>query len=95
MDRRSPNIATIPQGYFVQQLQALYEHQNCLIGSLIDDVGELRVFAETFEFVEYNLECLCEYDHNTFTAEFAERFDERGKSKGFAYWNNQAEILAI
>ena len=82
----------IPQGYSEQQLQALFEHQNCLIGSLIDDVGELRVFAETFEFVEHNLECLCEYDLNHFTAEFAERFDERGKPKGFAHWSGQEKV---
>ena len=82
----------MPQGHSGEQLQVLFEHQNTLVGSLIDDVGVLRVFAETFDFVEYNMECLCEYDLNHFTTEFAERYDERSKPKGFAHWYNPNKV---
>ena len=74
------------RGYTLAQLIKMFETQSCIIACLIDDEGKTRVFAESIQHVEFNMEALCLYDLNSYCCEFGARYDPHAPQVGFATW---------
>ena len=83
----------LPRNYALDELNMMFSTQNCIIASLIDDHGALRVFAESAQFIECDMECLAEYDLDSYCLEFGyARFDPNAPRVGFATWSNGQKV---
>jgi len=80
-----------PHGYTSREIQKLYQTQNCIVGSLIDDLRRYRICIEVVKFIEVDMEGLTEYDLNAFSNQWYEDFDPTKMLQGFSSWNDKAK----